>query len=407
VDRSTGQPESLKIVNRARVFDILKESRVVSRPQLAQAAGLSRATIALLADELLELGLVKDSGLGVSTGGRPPVMLAFDPDSAYALGAHMFDSQWRIVLTNLDAQIRLQLDVDMPDYTPEAAVQTLSKGVSRIRKLAGSRRILPAIGLGTPGLVDMRSGIVKIAADVGWNDIPIREMVRDRLGIQVIVANRSKVGALAEFWYGARRGISDLIYISIGTGIAAGIIHDGRLYVGANSSAGELGHVTVLPDGPLCPCGNHGCLQQLAAGPAIANLARKRIRESRDNLLRTQFGSRPELISAQDVFHAAEQGDSLAHEIVSEVASYLGIAIANLVNLFNPELIVLGGPVGHAAQVMIPPLVETVHRRAMAYPLSVVEIVTSSLGVNAGAVGASVLVLQRANQLFFDDTVTF
>ena len=404
MNKSTGQPESLKVANRARVFDILKSERVMSRPKLAKAAGLSRATIAILADELLDLGLVEEVGLGASTGGRPPVMLKFRPGAAYALGAHMYDSTWRIVITDLDARIVQRLDMHVADNTPDAAVRALRAGVLEISARTDQALILPAIGLGTPGLVDMREGIIKIAADTGWYDVPFRDMVKEKLGLRAIVANRSKVGALAEYWHGVRRGIGDLIYISIGTGIAAGIIHHGRLYVGANSSAGELGHLTVLPDGPLCPCGNRGCLQQLASGPAIANLARRRLREGDASNLRAKFGTHPELITAIDVFEAAKQTDSPAQEVVEEVASYLGIAIANLVNLFNPELIVLGGPVGEAAGVLLPPLNQVVQRRAMAYPLSAVEITTSSLGADAGAIGASVLVLQQANVLFFRES---
>jgi glucokinase-like ROK family protein len=399
--QATRQPESPKTANRAHVFDILKSERVISRPQLAKAAGLSRATIAIQTDELLSLGLVEEVGLGASTGGRPPVMLKFRPDAAYALGAHLYDSTWRIVITDLDARIVHKLDIHIADNTPDAAVRALRAGVAEISARINKALLLPAIGLGTPGLVDMREGIIKIAADTDWYDVPFGDMVQEALGLRTIVANRSKVGALAEYWHGARHGISDLIYISIGTGIAAGIIHNGRLYVGANSSAGELGHVTVLPDGPLCPCGNRGCLQQLASGPAIANLARRKLREEGRSSLHTSFGTHPELITAADVFDAAERADPLAQRIIEEIASYLGIAVANLINLFNPELIVLGGPVGQAAAVLLPALTQEVRCRAMAYPLSVVNIATSSLGMDACAIGASVLVLQRANVLFF------
>ncbi|MCJ7736189.1 MAG: ROK family protein [Anaerolineae bacterium] len=395
------QPESLKTANQSRVFDILKSERVISRPKLAKAAGLSRATIAILTDELLDLGLVEEVGLGASTGGRPPVMLKFLPDAAYALGAHMYDSTWRIVITDLDAKIIHKLDAHIADSTPEAAVQALKTSVAEISTRTDAKLLLPAIGLGTPGLVDMREGIIKLAADIDWHDVPFGDMVQEALGLRTIVANRSKVGALAEYWHEAKHGISDLIYISIGTGIAAGIIHNGRLYVGANSSAGELGHLTVLPDGPICPCGNRGCLQQLVSGPAIANLARRRLRKGGTSSLRAQFGTHPELITAIDVFEAAERADPLAQEVVEEVASYMGIAIANLINLFNPELIVLGGPVGQAAAALIPPLTQEVRCRAMAYPLSVANIATSSLGMDASAIGASVLVLQRSNVLFF------
>jgi glucokinase len=145
-------------------------------------------------------------------------------------------------------------------------------------------------------------------------------------------------------------------------------------------------------------------LQRLASGPAIANRARQKLREADHSVLESQFGTHPGWITAVDVFEAAETGDELALSIVEEAAGYLGIAIANLINLFNPELVLLGGPVGQAADVLLEALNKEVRRRAMAYPLSVVEIATSSLGMDAGAIGAAVLVLQRANVLFFQDS---
>ena len=396
-----GQPELLKEINRLRAFEILKTERVVSRPGLAERTGLSRATVAVLADELLAAGLVEEVGLGASTGGRPPVLLRFNPGAAYALGARMADHVWSVVITDLDAQVVRRTQAFIPGDTPEAAVAALKEAVASLTADFDRDRLLPAIGLGTPGLVDVRSGVIETAVDVNWFKVPIRHMVEQATGLQVFVANRSKVGALAELWYGAEEGISDLIYVSIGSGVAAGIVHDGALYLGTNSSAGELGHVTVLPDGPRCPCGNRGCLQQLVSGPAIADAARAALREDPSGLLQELCGRYPERISAEVVFRAAEQGDVVAGGIVSDVARYLGIAVANLINLFNPQRIILGGPIGRAGQVLLDPLREEVQRRAMAYPRSAVEITATDLGPDTGAIGAAVLVLQHASELFF------
>lgn len=396
-----GKPELLKEINRSLVFDILKSARSISRPELAQKTGLSRATIAILIDELLETGLVQELGLGNSSGGRPPVILKFNPDAAYALGACMHEYDWTLVITDLDARVRHKLKVHMRNSTPIAAIETLREGIERIVVQVDEEKLLPAIGLGTAGLVDINSGIIKLAADIGWVDVPFRDMVMESLGWKAYIANRSKVGALAEFWYGNKKGVKDLIYVSIGTGVAAGIIHQGKLYIGTNSSAGELGHLTVLPDGPICPCGNRGCLQQLVSEDAIAYRARERLRRDESSLLHGIAGNHPELITAQEVFQAAEKGDILSLDTLEEVASYLGIALAGLINLFNPELILLGGPVGEASQILVDMIKEKVRHRAMAYPLSAVQILRSSLGSDAGAIGASVLVLQRANKLFF------
>lgn len=396
-----GQPELLKDINRARTLDILLQARVISRPQLAKDTGLSRATIAILIDELLAVGLVRERGLGDSGGGRPPVILEFNPDAALALGARLRDHRWGIVLTDLDARVVRRLDTPIAGEKPDAAISALQAGVADITQGIDPARLLPAMGLGTPGLVDMAAGVVKTAVDVGWFEVPIGAMAEAALGMPVYVANRSKVGALAELWCGRERNVQNLLYISIGTGIAAGVVIQGQLYRGANSSAGELGHVTIVPDGPLCGCGNRGCLQALASGPAIANRAREQLRISPNSRLIEIVEGHPERILPETIFTAAEEGDALAQQVVHETAIYLGIAVANLVNLFNPELIVLGGPVGQSGHILLETVQAEAQRRAMAYPFSATRIVTSTLGSDAGAIGAAVLVLQRASELFF------
>lgn len=399
--QQVGQPELLKEINRNRAFAILKNTRVISRPELAQQTGLSRATANILMEDLLRVGIAQHVGLGDSTGGRPPALLEFNPRAAYAVGARMHDHLWGIVITDLDANVLHRLDVPIHGDSPEAAVDALQQGIHTLQMQIDQARLLPAIGLGTPGLVDVHTGVIKTAVDVGWFEVPIRAMVEARLGLRTFVANRSKVGALAEYWVGAEQGSQEIIYISIGTGVAAGIVHEGKLYLGVNSSAGELGHVTIVPDGPLCRCGNRGCLQALVSEAAIADRARTRLREQRNSLLWQLADGYPERVTAVMVFQAAEQKDALACELVTETAQYLGIAIANLINLFNPERIVLGGPVGQDSQVLLAPLTAEVQRRAMAYPLSAAHIVTSQLGTDAGAIGAAVLVLQQASELIF------
>lgn len=398
-----GQPELLKKINRHRALAVLKSNRIVSRPVLAQQTGLSRVTVGLLVEDLVRTGVARHRGLGDSSGGRPPALLEFNPNAAYALGARMDDHRWRIVITNLDGLVQERLETPIADRTPEAAVTALCSGVKRLTRRFTPEQILPAIGLGTPGLVDMNSGVIKTAVDVGWFEVPIRSMVEAQLGLQVFVANRSKVGALAEFWHGAQEQHKDIIFVSIGTGVSAGIVHNGQLYVGANSSAGELGHVTIEPNGPLCRCGNRGCLQQLVSEQAIADRARSRLREERSSNLYSLVGAHPERITYELVFKAAEEQDALALAVVHETAQYLGIALANLINLFNPDLIILGGPVGQQGKVLLDPLLAEVRRRAMAYPLSAVRITTSALGPDASAIGAAVLVLEHASTLLFSN----
>jgi len=399
--RSIGKPGLLKEINSNRVFNLLVHERTISRIQLAKSTGLSRATISLLIDELLEIGLVTEVGRGSSSGGRPPILLEFNPNTAYALGAHMHDYDWTIVLTNLDGKIIHSLEVHIPENSPEAAVQSLSEHARELITKVPEGSILPAIGIGSPGLVNISTGTIQSAVDIGWFNVPLGEMISRELGLNAFVVNRSKGGALAELWHGGDMNIHDLIYISIGTGVAAGIIHQRSLYHGANSSAGELGHMTIIPNGPACPCGNRGCLQQLISEQAIAGRARSLLKDGEPSSLRAIAGHHPERLTAYDVLEAAEDGDNLATQALDTTAEYLGIAVGNLINLFNPQLIVLGGPVGNSSPLLARLLRDKVRRRAMAYPLSAASITTSTLGASAGAIGAAVLVLQKAHQLLF------
>jgi glucokinase-like ROK family protein len=289
----------------------------------------------------------------------------------------------------------------MADHSPEAAVGAISTCVRRLRERAVGEHVLPSIGVGTPGLVDMRSGVIVSAADMGWANVRFGTLVEQETGLPAIVANRSKVAALAEYWYASTRGVQDLIYVTVGTGVAAGIIHHGELYLGINSSAGELGHITVLPDGPGCACGNRGCLQQLVSEDAIAQRARVALRAAHGGELMEVVGNHPEQLAASDVLVAADAGDPTALEVVSEAADFLAIGIANLVNLFNPQLIYLGGPVIEQSSAIYARVSEQIQQRAMAYPLSALSVRRSTFGPEAGAVGASVLVLKHAGSFLF------
>jgi glucokinase-like ROK family protein len=383
--------------NLARICELLRVQREGSCPQFAAQTGLSRTSVNTILDKLVGLGLAEQSGRADSSGGRRAALLRFRPDACFALGAALANGEWSTVITDLDARVLKTSSARVKDTSPESAVVALDESVAEVTSSVEKKRMLPVIGIGSPGLVD--NGVVKSAVDLGWSDVPLARMVEARLGLRAVVANRSRVGALAELSDGAGRDVQDLVYVSIGTGVAAGIVHKRRLYLGANSAAGELGHVTVDPDGPLCPCGNRGCLQQLVSGPAIAQLARLRLREGGESALRGIAANHPEHLTAEDVFREAERGDALALDIVRAVSSHLAVAIANLVNLLNPQLIVLGGPVGRAGRALLPPLAEEVRRRAMAYPLSAVKIVVSALGPRAPAIGAAALVLQHSSQL--------
>ena len=384
---------------RARVYELLSGQQVKSRPQLADESRLSRATIAVVTEDMIRKGLVCEVGAGDSRGGRPPILLRQNESAAYTIGASLYDYRWHVVATDLAGAVIDREWVDIGATDAETAVTGLGDGIERLRERLDPQRMLPLIGVGSPGLVDVSSGIVKSATDLGWRDVPIGERITERTGLPCAVVNRSKAGALAAYWHIARRAVDHLIFISIGTGVSAGIVQQGRLFLGANSSAGELGHVTILPDGPRCECGNRGCLQELISERAIASSARAALRANPNSVLVETCGHHPETLTAFQVLEAAELGDTTAVSVVETISGYLTVAVANLINLFNPQLIILGGPVAEHSPRLVESVSRSVGSRAMAYPLSVARIVGNELGPETGAIGAAVLVLENAPRL--------
>ncbi|NMB46693.1 MAG: ROK family transcriptional regulator [Firmicutes bacterium] len=404
----TAQPELLRRINTSTILSLIEANSMISRAELARRSGLSRATVSNIVENLLASGLVKEEGIGDSQGGRPPVLLAFNPSAWYTIGAELVDLEWMFVLVDLRGEIQKRAAIAITGHQPEDALNTLIRGYYHILDNF-SGPILPGIGLGVPGLVDDKTGVIKSAADLGWVDIPFQELVEKELPVSVYIINRHKAAGLVEARYGEGISSSNLFYVGIGSGVAAAIFLEGNMLQGANSSAGELGHVTVEPNGRPCPCGNYGCLQQYVSGPAMATRARELIRSGNRSMLEEITDGNLQLISGKLVCDTATHGDSLALKVIREAAGYLGIALANIINIINPDTIVLGGPIGrNSGELFLGPLQEVLRKRTMSHPLAAVRIASSTMGGDAGARGAAALVLAEKVDLILaaEDALT-
>ncbi len=392
--RATRFSNSDNTDSRTRVFNALVWNHRISRVRLAEKLGLTRAAVGVVVDDLMARGLVRRNGTEASSGGRRAVILEVDPDAAVAVGASMNDYSWSVVATNLEAEVITRKTVLMRNHSPEAAVDAICEGYAAIAPHLAERFVLPALGIGSPGLVDTHTGTIVQAVDLNWHNIRLGEMVRERLGLEIFMVNRSKVGALAEFWCTRERGaVRDLVFVSIGTGVAAGIIQDGELVLGATSSAGELGHLTVVPNGPVCGCGNRGCLQTVVNEDAI--LSRARTLQERTAPDEKRF------VDALSVVRAADTGNPVARHVVEETAEYLSTALGGMVNLLNPELIILGGPVPDSGTLLLEETRRRIGNHCMHHNLEDLEIRRSSFGGDSSAIGAAVLVIKRATDFFF------
>ena len=258
-----------------------------------------------------------------------------------------------------------------------------------INETGATRKDFIGIGVGAPGPLDRENGLVVVAPNLGWRDFPLRDRVSIPLGLPVTLDNDANCATVGEWWLGAARGGRNVIGITIGTGIGGGIIVDGTLYHGASDVAGEVGHTTIDVNGRYCKCGNYGCLEAYASGPAIATRAREAlVREDTASMLPSMVDGQLDRITAETVYDAAKAGDGLAHEIVRDTARYLGAGIASLLNIMNPDVVVVAGGVTHAGEALFGPLRAEVRRRAFGSAVRAVRIVPAELPGTAGVVGA-------------------
>jgi glucokinase len=237
-----------------------------------------------------------------------------------------------------------------------------------------------------------------VAPNLGWANLPLRDLIMERVGLPATLDNDANCATLGEWWTGAARGGRNVVGITIGTGIGGGLILDGRLYHGSADMAGEIGHTTIDSNGRRCKCGNYGCLEAYTSGPAIADRAREALdalQEDETSLLAVMVNGRLDRITAQTVYEASDRGDALAREVVKDTARFLGAGIANLLNTFNPDVVVIAGGVTQAGDALFEPLNAEVRKRAFRPAVEACRIVPGTLPGTAGVVGAVATFLQQ------------
>jgi glucokinase len=258
-----------------------------------------------------------------------------------------------------------------------------------IAETNANRKDFIGVGVGAPGPLDRERGLVIVAPNLGWRDFPLRDRITEHLGMPATLDNDANCATVGEWWQGAAKGGRNVVGMTIGTGIGGGLIVDGQLFHGSSDVAGEIGHTTIDLNGRHCKCGNYGCLEAYASGPAIATRAREiLVREESASLLPSLVGGQLERITAQTVYDAAKQGDAVANEIVRDTARYLGAAVANLLNTFNADVVVIAGGVTQAGDALFVPLQAEVRRRAFRPAVEAARIVPGALPGTAGVVGA-------------------
>jgi glucokinase-like ROK family protein len=390
--------QNVKNVNKHTVLDLIRFTPGgISRVEIARRMELTRAAVSAIVNDLMSTGIIREAESINLHSGRPPVVLEINPTRGYVVGVDFGASHINLLVADLAAHILEENEIAFDiQQGPSASLEQADQLLREILAKAGlSLKDIVAIGVGVPGPVVTEVGIV-LAPPImpGWDRYPIRDTLEKKWGCPVSLNNDAELGVLGEWAAGAGRGERNLAYIKVGTGIGCGLLLDGQIYRGVTGSAGEIGHLTIDENGPICACGNQGCLEAIAGGRAIAQQAQEAIRKGQ----RTQLSSirSIETITARDVAAAARKGDLVAQQILGRAGSYIGIALAGLVNLFNPGMIIIGGGVAQTGDILLEPIRQAVQRRSLPAATRVVRITTAMLGRRSSSMGAVVQALSLA-----------
>ncbi len=389
--------QNIKNFNKHSAVDLVRfASSGISRTDLADQMGLTRAAVTLIVNDLLENGVILEAESRAIPNGRPPVVLEINPKRGLVAAVDMGATHISIALADFSAKIinEKYLPFDIKQG-PQVCLAEVSRNLRQLLDQSGVNiSQLMAVGVGVPGPVITDAGIVVSPPIMpGWDGYLIRATLEKEWGCPVSLNNDAELGALGEWAYGAGRGERNLAFIKVGSGIGAGLIINHQIYGGTTGSAGEIGHFTIDENGPLCSCGNRGCMEAFAGGHAIALQAKKLVESGK----RTLLSSIPiEELTAQEVAKAARRGDLPSQEIIMRAGTFIGIAIAGLVNLFNPGAVIIGGGVAEAGDLLTTSIRQAVRERSLRASEQSVHITTAMLGKRSSLMGATVQAINIA-----------
>jgi predicted NBD/HSP70 family sugar kinase len=379
----------MRAQNSGLLLNMIWRERQISRAEIARRTELSPSTVSAIVADLEQAGLVRSIGAGVSRGGRRPTLIGFCDEAFSLMGVEMGASHVTVVLTDLRGRVRTQR---MASHSvrgdPEGSLQKAKELVQECLDAERvPRRSVVGMGVAVPSPVHPSApGKMSPLILPAWKNVDVQEWFETAFDMPVFIDNDANLGALSECFWGAGSGGEDLTYIKLATGIGAGHIIHGDVYRGAGGTAGEIGHIAVDSNGPLCVCGLRGCLVTLIGSTALTERARE--------LMGPRNGRKGPIV--RDLVEGARAGDAAARQIIDTLGHYLGIAVGGLLNLLNPAVVVLGGEISSVGELLLDPLRASVRQRALSVSMAETRIVTSTLGERAIAVGAATLVLQAA-----------
>lgn len=384
----------LSALNKRGVLEILYEQGPINKAAIARITELSLPTVMKLTDEMIERGLVREIGKGVSSGGKPPQLLEFIDDAYTIIGVDIGTTNIVSIAMDMRGQIRER--VVEPTLITEGSEAVIGRVIATVERTiaasTGAGQKLMGIGVGIPGLLDPGGNTILFSPDFMWEGVDLKTPIWQHFGMRPYINNVTRAMAMGEKWFGIGHGMDNFMIVNLGYGIGSAMVIDGRIYQGASGSSGEFGHMTVEKSGPLCDCGNYGCLEAVASANAIVKKARNYLARGMQSALNDVSVQQ---LTAKDVFDAAKAGDALSLQITGEAIDWIGISLANMVNVLDPEMIILGGGMSNAGDFLLDGVRSSMRRHQMKYAGARVRVVQSALGGDAAAVGAAAFLLQK------------
>lgn len=384
----------MREINRMIVLDIIRQSERISRTDLARRSALTKPTVSAIVEDLMREGIVNEVGFSESAanGGRPARLLEFNTHSAAYLGVHFGVHTTRVAVGDARGVIRASAECPAIHRSVEKAIAAMALLVDEVLSSADiPKERVQSVGVSVPGLVEQATGLCVVAPHLGWSHAPLRDLLQRNFDVPVILRNEAHAAAVAEGRLGAARNVKSFVWLLVGSGIGSGIVVDGELFFGFRGFGGEIGHCPI--DAELtCACGRRGCLETVASEPALAREARAAADGPEPTLLK---GWR-EPLDAEAVLTAAQQRDRVAARILAELGEHLGKGISYLLNILDPEMIVVGGILAGAGDVLFSPLRASVERHAL--QTEGVRVVPSLLGKDAELTGAVLVAMDHVRE---------
>ncbi|MGI6114372.1 MAG: ROK family transcriptional regulator [Mahellales bacterium] len=394
MDFLAGNSKAIKMHNRALVLDTIRRNGSISRIEISRQTLLTPTAVSDIIRQLASMKLIREKGEDISTGGRKPILLELNSDACYAIGIDIDEHKATGIILNLAAETVHVSSLDIGDKDEDKVIGVIINLIEDMVQGYGITmdKVL-GIGLGVPGMVDKKTGRVLYAPNLGWKNFPIIDKLKNSFKVPMLLENEAWATGIAEYWVGLARQWENFVCINIRTGVGSGIFINGSIYTGARGTAGEVGHSTVANDGPLCSCGNRGCLESMVSTPALVKRYEERLNLGQGSTL-------------QEIISSYGKGNRAVKDVLEETGVYIGIGIANIINILNPSSIILGGDITTYGHIILDTIKDTVRKRALDVPASNTEIFISQLGLLGPAIGAGAIVLKNAFS-FSDEIIQF